>query len=98
MLSKKIHKNVACKIKKINCQFNEKILKCQGIDTVKARNSNSDFSKFSLIRNEFQTQWLQRIGPIYELFQIISIKNKCFLPEMFLLRIQKLFDMKKNHF
>ena len=31
------------------------------------KNSNSDFSKYSLIRNTFRTQWIQRIGPIYDI-------------------------------
>ena len=33
-----------------------------------SKNSNSDFSKYSLIRNKFWTQWIQRIGPVNELF------------------------------
>ena len=31
-------------------------------------NSNSDFSKYLFIQIKFWTQWIQRIGPIYELF------------------------------
>ena len=38
-------------------------------------NSNSDFSKYSLIRNKFWTHWVQRMGPIYKLFYILSIKH-----------------------
>ena len=46
--------------------------------TVKPRKLNSDFAKYSLIRNKFWTQWIQRIGPIYKLFYILSINMYVF--------------------
>ena len=36
-------------------------------------NSNFDFSKYSLIRNNFWTQWIQKIGSIYELFYTYNL-------------------------
>ena len=35
---------------------------------LKKENSKYDFSKYSLIQNKFRTQWIQRIGPIYDFF------------------------------
>ena len=43
--------------------------------TKNPKNSISDFSKYSVIQNKFGACWIQRIGPIYELFQLLSIKT-----------------------
>ena len=37
-------------------------------DTVKPKNSNFDFSKYSIVQNKFGIHWIQRIGPIHDLF------------------------------
>ena len=42
---------------------------------MEVENFNADFSKFSLIRNKFGAHWIQIRGPIYELFENLSIKT-----------------------
>ena len=63
---------------------------------------NSDFSKYSLIRNKFWTQWIQKIGPIYGLFYILNVSIK--ISSMFCVRkrnvsfahTKPMFDREKN--
>ena len=54
--------------KKRNCTCSELIRSNKQICTVKYRKFDVGLSKYLFIRNKFETQWIQKIGPIHDLF------------------------------